>query len=110
MASDTLAGFNLTSRNARGRLPLMTALMRLTQTQGTQVMTTATAIYRGITINVTKCEDIFDFGVGPSWSYEIDGHDRPMWSSSVSEADAIDQAKATIDQMTEAGHAWENAR
>ena len=73
-------------------------------------MTTATAIYRGITINVTKCEDIFDFGVGPSWSYEIDGHDRPMWSSSVSEADAIKQAKATIDKMTEAGHAWENAR
>ena len=62
-------------------------------------MTTETITYRGIEINVTKHGDVFNFGTGPSWSYEIAGHDRPMWSSNVSEADAIEQAEATIDKM-----------
>jgi hypothetical protein len=64
-----------------------------------RMMTTTTQIYRGVEINVTKHDDVFDFGTGPSWSYEIAGHDRPMWSSNISEADAIEQAKKTIDKM-----------
>jgi len=62
-------------------------------------MATATQTYRGITINVTKYDDVFEFGFGPTWSYEIDGHDRPMWSSNVSEDQAFADAKAVIDQM-----------
>ncbi|MGB7324485.1 MAG: hypothetical protein WBD31_06410 [Rubripirellula sp.] len=60
-------------------------------------MTTIT--YRDITINVTRHEDVFGFGIGPEWSFEIDGKDHPMWASNVSEADAIEQAKAIVDQM-----------
>jgi hypothetical protein len=56
-----------------------------------------TVNYKGTTINVTRYEDVFGFGLGPCWSYEIGGVDRPMWESSVSEEDAIEQAKAVID-------------
>jgi hypothetical protein len=54
-------------------------------------------MHKGIKIVVTRYEDVFGFGLGPSWSYEIDGVDRPNWGSSVSEQDAIRKAADIID-------------
>ena len=71
----------------------------------------ATTQYRGITISVTKYDELFpEFELGPSWAYEIDGQSRPMWVSNVSEDDAFVEAKAKIDEMLATGHALGNAQ
>jgi hypothetical protein len=57
--------------------------------------------YKGRTITIQHYDtDIFGMGLDPHWSFEIEPSRNAPGSSSISEDDAIEQAKAAIDSDT----------